>query len=160
MEMTTGAAPAVLAAALAWVTTAGVAGAEVFVYPKQGQSQERFRQDQYECHSWATSQTGVDPSRPAVASAPPPPPASGGAVRGGARGAAVGAIGGAIGGDAGQGAAIGAGVGAAAGLMRQNQYNRQAAASAATSQNQQSADLQRYERAYATCMGGRGYQVQ
>jgi len=150
---------AVVAAAIAWMGAAGVGEAEVFVYPKQGQSQERFRQDQYECHNWATSQTGVDPSRPPVASAPPPP-ASGGAVRGGARGAAVGAIGGAIGGDAGQGAAIGAGVGAAAGLMRQNSYNRQAAASAAASQNQQAGDVQRYERAYATCMGGRGYQVQ
>jgi hypothetical protein len=150
---------AAVVAAIAWLGTAGVGGAEVFVYPKQGQSQERFRQDQYECHNWATSQTGVDPSRPQVAAAPPPP-ASGGAVRGGARGAAVGAIGGAIGGDAGQGAAIGAGVGAAAGLMRQGAYNRQAAASAAASQNQQSADLQRYDRAYATCMGGRGYQVQ
>jgi hypothetical protein len=157
--MTRRAGAAAVGAALAWVATAGAAGAEVFVYPKQGQSQERFRQDQYECHNWSISQTGVDPSRP-VAAAAPPPAASGGAVRGGARGAAVGAIGGAIGGDAGQGAAIGAGVGAAAGLLRQGSYNRQAAASAATSQNQQAADLQRYERAYATCMGGRGYQVQ
>ena len=142
--MTRRARTAVVAAAVAWVGAAGDGGAEVFVYPKQGQSQERFRQDQYECHNWATSQTGVDPSRPATASAPaPPPPASGGAVRGGARGAA-----------------IGAGVGAATGLIRQNSYNRQAASSAATSQNQQAADLQRYDRAYGTCMGGRGYQVQ
>lgn len=159
--MTRRAGATVVAAAIAWVATAGVGGAEVFVYPKQGQSQERFRQDQYECHSWASGQTGIDPSRPATAAAPaPPPPASGGAVRGGARGAAIGAVGGAIGGDAGKGAAIGAGVGATTGLIRQNSYNRQAAASAATSQNQQSTDLQRYDRAYGTCMGGRGYQVQ
>jgi hypothetical protein len=147
-----------LTAAIAWLAAVAGSDAEVFVYPKQGQTQERFRQDQYECHGWATSQTGFDPSQP-VAAAAPPPPAQGGAVRGGARGAAVGAIGGAIGGDAGKGAAIGAGVGAAAGRMRQNDYNRQAAATATQAQTQQQADVQRYERAYATCMGGRGYQV-
>jgi hypothetical protein len=137
---------------------ATAAHAEVFVYPKPGASQDQFQKDQFECHQWAQGQTGVNPSQPvAVASAPPP--AQGGAVRGGARGAAVGAIGGAIGGDAGKGAAIGAGVGAAAGLMRQNQYNRQAAQQAQQAQAQQDTNLQRYEQAYAACLGGRGYQV-
>ena len=135
----------------------GIAPAEVFVYPKQGQTQQQFEQDQFVCHQWARSQTGVDPSQPvAVATAPP---ATGGAVRGAARGAALGAVGGAIGGDAGRGAAIGAGVGATAGLMRQNRYNRQVAQQNQEAQGQQQADLSRYDRAYATCMEGRGFQV-
>src|SRR2546426_10008403 len=104
---------------------AGAAGAEVFVYPKQGQGQDQFQKDQFECHNWAQGQTGFNPSQPVqVASAPPQ---QGGAIRGGARGAALGAVGGAIGGDAGKGAAIGAGVGAAAGLMRQGRAHREAA---------------------------------
>ncbi|HXO63834.1 MAG TPA: DUF6515 family protein [Steroidobacteraceae bacterium] len=35
-----------------------------FIYPKNGQSQAQEAQDRYECHSWATSQTGFDPTRP------------------------------------------------------------------------------------------------
>src|SRR4051812_30792610 len=101
------------------------AHAEGFVYPKQGQPQETFERDQFECHRWAEGQTGVNPSQ-APAAAAAPMPEQGGAIRGGARGAALGAVGGAIGGDAGKGAAIGAGVGAVAGRMRQNDRNRQA----------------------------------
>ena len=133
------------------------AHAEVFVYPKQGQSQDQFQRDQFECHQWAQGQTGVNPSQPIQYAAPAPQ--YGGAVRGAARGAAVGAVGGAIGGDAGKGAAIGAGVGATAGLMRQASRNRESAQAAQQAQAQQQANLQRYEQAYGACMGGRGYQV-
>src|SRR6266581_7236420 len=93
---------------------ASTARAEVFVYPKPGQSQDAFQKDQYECHNWAKQQTGFDPAQPPQAAAAPPPQ-QGGAVKGAAKGAAVGAVGGAIGGDAGKGAAVGAGAGATAG---------------------------------------------
>lgn len=105
-----------------------------FVYPRAGQSEQQQSQDRYECHQWAVSQTGFDPSTaPPIASAPPPAayaqqappqqPASGGGFLGignggmlqgsgvvgdAATGAALGAAGGAIAGDAGKGAAIGA----------------------------------------------------
>lgn len=105
-----------------------------FVYPRAGQSEQQQSQDRYECHQWAVSQTGFDPSTaPPVASAPPPgayaqqaPPqqqaggggflgiGNGGMLQGSgvvgdaATGAALGAAGGAIAGDAGKGAAIGA----------------------------------------------------
>jgi YMGG-like Gly-zipper len=153
------AARSAIVAAVVSAFVATTAGAEVFVYPKSGQSQERFQQDQFECHNWAKGQTGVDPSQSYVSASPPTAPQSGGAVRGGARGAAVGAIGGAIGGDAGKGAAIGAGVGAAAGAIRQRSANQQAAATNQQAQAQQQASLQRYEQAYAACMTGRNYQV-
>src|SRR5215467_4421387 len=142
---------------LALLVLASAVSAEVFVYPKQGQGQDQFQKDQFECHNWAQGQTGVNPSQPVQTSAPPPQ--QGGALRGGARGAALGAVGGAIGGDAGKGAAIGAGVGAAAGLMRQNRANRDAAAQAQQAQASQQANLGRYDQAYGACMGGRGYQV-
>ncbi len=35
---------------------------EVFVYPARGQSAEQTQRDRYECHLWAVSQSGVDPS--------------------------------------------------------------------------------------------------
>lgn len=38
--------------------------AELFVYPKQGQSEELQAKDRYECHSWSLEQTGFDPTQP------------------------------------------------------------------------------------------------
>jgi hypothetical protein len=131
---------------LALCLMASQVSAEVFAYPKKGQSQQQFEQDQYACHQWAKGQTGVNPAQAA------PPPQQGGALRGAGRGAAVGAIGGAIGGDAGKGAAIGAAVGGTVGVARQAGRNQQA-------QQQAQAASQAYDRAYAGCMAGRGYQV-
>jgi hypothetical protein len=110
------------------------AGAGVYAYPLQGQSQELQQRDQLDCHNWSVSQTGFDPIN-----SPRPAPGmstygggSGGSSKGflgvggdknvlggegnvlsdAATGAAFGAIGGAIAGDAGMGAAIGAGASA------------------------------------------------
>jgi hypothetical protein len=35
----------------------------IFVYPRQGQSEELQAKDRYECHSWAVSQTWRDPRK-------------------------------------------------------------------------------------------------
>jgi hypothetical protein len=40
------------------------------VYPKNGQSKDQQAADQFECHSWAKSQTGFDPTQPAGGIAP------------------------------------------------------------------------------------------
>ncbi|MGZ6220873.1 MAG: hypothetical protein ACXWMV_12850 [Syntrophales bacterium] len=37
----------------------------IFVYARQGQSEELQAKDRYECHSWAASQTQHDPTQPA-----------------------------------------------------------------------------------------------
>ena len=37
---------------------------DIFVYPKNGQSEERQATDRYECHAWAVEKTGFDPTRP------------------------------------------------------------------------------------------------
>ena len=134
------------------------AQADVYVYPKPGQSQESFESDQYACHNWATQQTGFNPAAPPQAAAAPPPQ-QGTAVRGAARGAAVGAVGGAIAGDAGKGAAVGAAVGGTANVMRQNRANRDAAAASQQAQAQQQAGYANYEKAYGACLSGRGYSV-
>ena len=38
--------------------------ADLFIYPKNGQSEEQQSKDRYECHSWASSQSGFDPTQP------------------------------------------------------------------------------------------------
>ena len=35
----------------------------IFVYPRQGQSEELQAKDRYECHSWAVRQTHYDPTQ-------------------------------------------------------------------------------------------------
>jgi hypothetical protein len=38
-------------------------GADVYLYPRNGQSDAQTQSDRYECHSWAVNQTGFDPTR-------------------------------------------------------------------------------------------------
>ena len=38
----------------------------LFVYPRQGQSQELQAKDTYECHNWAAGQTNYDPTQPSA----------------------------------------------------------------------------------------------
>ena len=37
---------------------------QMFIYPRQSQSQQQQAKDRYECHSWAVSQTHYDPTQP------------------------------------------------------------------------------------------------
>lgn len=37
---------------------------ELYVYPKQGQSEQQQANDRYACHSWSVKQTGFDPTQP------------------------------------------------------------------------------------------------
>ena len=39
------------------------AGAQLYLYPRNGQSDAQTQNDRYECHSWAVNQTGYDPTR-------------------------------------------------------------------------------------------------
>jgi hypothetical protein len=138
---------------------------DFIVFPSRGQSQAQMERDKVECQIWARQQTGFDPLQTPVASTPPPSAGApqGGLIRGGARGAAVGVVGGAIAGDAGRGAAIGAGTGALIGGMRrsdqlrqeneaQRQWTQQEAAAHASARD-------RFNRAYRTCLEGKGYAV-
>jgi hypothetical protein len=43
---------------------------KIFVYPRQGQSEELQAKDRYECHSWAVSQTQYNPTQPATGDMP------------------------------------------------------------------------------------------
>lgn len=37
---------------------------EFFIYPKNGQTKDQQAADEYECHNWARTQTGFDPTQP------------------------------------------------------------------------------------------------
>jgi hypothetical protein len=45
-------------------TVASVITDELFIYPKQGQSEQQQADDRYACHSWSVGQTHYDPSQP------------------------------------------------------------------------------------------------
>ena len=144
------------AATIAALALAAPALSQQYAYPAKGQSAAQQKKDEGECNTWATQQTGFDPSKPA---APPPPPpqqsvtGSGARARGAAAGAAVGAI---TGNDAGDAAVAGA----VAGGVAQRGANRRAAAQQqqAASQQQQ-AGQSAFMQARAACLQGRGYTV-
>src|SRR5262245_5883560 len=155
----------VTAIAMLILTVPCLATAQVFIYPSRGQNTQQEQFDKGQCYSWAVQQSGFDPANPHVYT-PPPPQASapqGGLFRGAAGGAALGAIGGAIGGDAGKGAAIGAGVGGLFGLMRRARWSEEQQQQQQSYQAQQQSAMAQghaaYNRAFSTCMTGRGYTV-
>jgi hypothetical protein len=142
--------------------------AQQFIYPKNNQTPEQQKKDEFDCHTWAVQQTGYDPiaaSQTAPAQAPTGKAEAekGSAVKGAAKGAAAGAVVGAIAGDAGKGAAIGAGAGAVGGRMRsknqaeEKQQQQVATANAANANTAAMAD--KYNKARAACLEGKGYTV-
>jgi Glycine zipper len=138
---------------------------DMYIYPAKGQDKNKQDEDRYDCHSWAVSQTGFDPSKPQAITPSSLAdqqyrPSQPHVLRGGARGAALGAVGGAITGDAGKGAAAGAAMGGLAGGFRRRDEKRQQAYQQQT--NAQSAQQNQrvsYNRAMAACLEGRGYTV-
>jgi len=135
-------------------------GQELMIYPADGQDKEQQGLDEFQCYGWAKEQSGFDPMAPPTATEAPPEQeaAKGGLVRGAAGGAAVGAI---I--DGGDGAAKGAAAGAVMGGMRRRGQQRDQAQKNANWEQQQveqyAQQRNNYNRAYATCLQGRGYTV-
>lgn len=138
---------------------------DVFVYPREGQSQDQQDLDHFQCINWATEQSGFDPMQTPQATAPPPGEGSTGpgVVGGAAGGAALGAIGGAIAGNTGRGAAIGAVGGGLLGGLRSNRQRDNQARERQQWESQQAAQYQRgrdgFNRAFTGCMEARGYTV-
>ncbi len=152
----------VICSVLAGAAFTGSAFAQQFVYPKNNQTPEQQKKDEFDCHTWAVQQTGYDPiaaSQQAAAPAATAPSTGQGAVRGAAKGAALGAAVGAVAGDAGKGAAIGATAGGVGGGMkaRGKQADARAANQAATSA--QDSLKTRYNAARSACLEGKGYTV-
>ena len=74
------------------VLLATAASAQQYVYPAKGQSADKQKKDEYECHQWAVNQTGFDPTKAPPPAAAAPPPTTGASRGSGARGAARGAV--------------------------------------------------------------------
>ena len=148
---------AAVAACAALLASTGFA--QQIVYPAKGQSPDKQKKDEYECHQWAVQQTGYDPTKAAAPAAAPKPPTTatgttpGAGVRGAARGAVVGEV---VGGDAGAGAAAGAAV---ARSSSRKQNAAQAQQSQQSAQQAQSSQQATYGKARAACLEGRGYTV-
>src|SRR6188474_2644659 len=78
---------------------------KLYVFPSKGQSQQKQKEDEFECYKWAVQQSGIDPlNLPKVEAAPVKSGPTGAAVGGAAKGAAAGVAIGSISGDAGKGA--------------------------------------------------------
>ena len=138
-----------------------------YAYPLHGQTPEQQDRDRYECSTWATQQTGFDPSAPGRAAARArawssrrPPPGTGtaiGAVTGAILGAAIArpwqAAPAAL-----AGAVVGGAIGNAAdaGQRAADAHRAGAGPRAMAIQQQQAAN---YRRAIGACLDARGYSV-
>ena len=131
----------ILALILFHAGCAGLNQPRTFAYPSHGQPPDQQAADRQECINWAHQQTGYDAGTAALTGG------AGGALVGAALGAAVGGIAGAFVGQAGRGAALGAAVGGASGSVSG------AAAGVESGRND-------FSRAFAACMGSKGYNVQ
>jgi hypothetical protein len=138
----------------------------VYFYPLHGQSPEQQDRDRYECSTWATQQSGFNPSTPGVA------PVQRQVVtqnRPSGTGTAVGAVAGAIFGAAisnpwnqAAGALAGAMVGGAIGNATDVANAQQTQTVYVTDQRAVAAQQQQaamYRRAISACLDARGYSV-
>jgi hypothetical protein len=155
----------IITASLSMLLASSAWAAGLMVYPSKGQSAEQQKADEGACMAWAREQTGFDPTAPMEATSAPPPqqaPTTN-AAKGALRGALGGLVVGAIAGDAGKGAAIGAGTGALVGGVRHHDQVQDSYAQQEAWAQQQAAQYQQrqndFNRAYATCLQGRGYTV-
>jgi hypothetical protein len=150
----------ILALSASLTLAVAAAAAEPVVYPAKGQSAEQQERDQYECHEWATKDTGVDPVALAEQKlGTPAPEKNEGGLGGAARGAGVGAAGGAMEGDAAAGAARGFGIGRMVSVFKAKRQLREQQSANASQASAVQAQLDTYDRAYAACLTGRGYSV-
>jgi hypothetical protein len=142
---------------LALALAAPAAAAEPEVYPAKGQTPEQQERDQFECHQWATKDTGVDPVALAEQKLTTPTPAA--HEGSGARSAGIGAIRGATDGDAAAGAARGFAIGRMVSVMKAKRQLREQQSAATQEGAAVQSKLDQYDRAYAACLTGRGYTV-
>jgi len=134
---------------------------KLYVFPAKNQTQQKQKEDEFECYKWAADQSGVDPlNPPKVEAAPTQSGPNGSAVKGAAKGAAAGVAIGAIAGDAGKGAAIGAAAGGMGGVRKGRQQNAQANQQSQNAAKSQEADIKNnYLKAFQVCMEGKGYTI-
>ena len=105
---------------------------EPIVYPAKGQNQAQQERDEFECHEWAKKDTGVDPVALAEKSLAATPSTSGGAPRGG---------------------------GGLLGMLRAKRQLREQQSSGSSQAASIKPEMEKYDRAYAACLTGRGYTV-
>jgi hypothetical protein len=148
--------------------TATAVGADIYVYPAKGQTDAQLDRDRYECHGWASKQTGYDPSAPHA----PHQQVQVVAMPADHRGAVGGAMTGAIIGasvsrprDSAQGAVVGAIAGAVLGSVSDSARAKELAGGTRPTAPEQAeqARLEKqafdYRRAISACLEGRGYTV-
>jgi hypothetical protein len=138
---------------------------DVYVYPRQGQSDAQLDRDRYECNNWAVKQSHYDPSEVheesqrvhVIVGSPPGANTAAGAITGAVAGSILAGPR-----DSGGGALVGAVAGAILGSAADNAQQQQ------SQQLQEDYDARRasaeqragaYRRAISACLEGRGYTV-
>lgn len=151
------------------------ASIDVYVFPKEGQTESDQSKAEADCYSWATQNTGSDPfdlekqqaynqQQAAAAQQQAQQAGQGMGAQGALRGAAAGALIGEIANDdAGGGAAWGAAAGLIRGRRQARQQQQQAEAQVdqyeAQTQQATATQIQNFKKAFSVCLEGKDYLV-
>ena len=125
-------------------------GAEMFAYPKKGQSHEQQQADQQYCETWADQQAGSISSSPGGQSSPSRERMRGGPLRGAMRGRMIGEA-------AGESNAGTMGGGMGGGMIRRRIEQKRAEEESRPAYH---GKTDAHNRAFKACMEGRGYTVE
>jgi hypothetical protein len=148
---------------------------DTYVFPEKGQDAAQQSKDEAECYDWAVSNTGSDPfdlqkksaqsqAQADAAKQQAAQASQGAGAKGAVGGAAVGAIVGEIADDdAGKGAAYGAAAGAIAARRTAKkqtaQVEAQAEQQAQKSQAATAESIEKFKKAFSTCLEAKNYKV-
>lgn len=135
-----------IAALLLGGTSNAIGGAEMFAYPKKGQTREQQQADRQTCETWADQQTA---SSPGAESRHSQERMRGGPLRGAMRGRMIGEASGES-----NAAAMGGGM---AGMMRRRIEQKREEEQPRQAYH---GKTDAHSRAYKACMEGRGYTVE
>ena len=154
-------------------------GAGIFAYPTADQSAKQVSTDTIQCHNWAVTETGFNPTLDYTPQPVPdyaPPPSSGGSAdrsnaQNAGRGAARGTVLGTITGSTARGAVIGTATGVLFGKKKRNDKKKEEESWQQHHEEQQQQQLHEtaqyvqtgtghYRRAYSACMTALNYKVQ
>jgi len=136
------------------------AHSDIHAYPSKGQTHEQQNKDKWQCHQWATEQTGIDPISMAEKEIKPPESPSDSVASGAKKGLFHGLIAGEIrGGNFAQSVPMGTGIGALMTLRRHRKEMEKQHQEYVQAHNERAAKLKTYDKTYGVCMKGRGYTV-
>ncbi len=133
---------------------------DIIIFPANDQDLEKQEFDEFKCYKWSVGNTGYDPMNSVKEEVPTDKLGpDGSAVKGAVGGAVFGALIGAVAGDTKKGVKIGAVAGGLSGAASKASRDAEIRESIRQQQEQNKAALEKFKKAFCTCMDAKGYKA-